>query len=366
MKSVLSIVGARPNFMKVAPVHRAFERRSADVSHAIIHTGQHYSPSMSDAFFQDLQMPQPAEFLDAGSGSHAEQTAKIMVRFEKVCLDRRPDLVLVAGDVNSTIACALTAAKCGIPVGHIEAGLRSFDRGMPEEINRIATDAICSHAFVTEQSGVDNLTREGFPPGSLYFVGNTMIDSLHFAMPAAGRANYAAALGCGPRSYALVTLHRPTNVDDPGRLRALLEILAVFSQRRTMIVPLHPRTRRNIGAFGLQSFVDDFPRLRILDPLGYIHFLSLLVDADFVLTDSGGIQEETTALGVPCITMRTTTERPVTCEIGTNRLVRPEPEPLREAITDLLERPRKKGAVPPLWDGKAAERIVEIIVKKIL
>lgn len=362
MKKVLSIVGARPNYMKVAPVHRAFEPYSGRVEHTIIHTGQHYSADMYDTFFQDLEMPEPAEFLDAGSGSHAEQTAKIMVRFEKVCLQRKPDLVLVAGDVNSTIACALTAAKCGIRVGHIEAGLRSFDRGMPEEINRIATDAICDYAFITEQSGLGNLRREGFPPERAFFVGNTMIDSLRFALPAARKAGMAAVLGLAPRSYALVTLHRPTNVDEPGQLRQLLEILVEVSCRCAMIVPLHPRTRKNIEAFGLDALVGAAPGLRIMEPLGYIRFLSLLVDADFVLTDSGGIQEETTALGISCITMRTTTERPITCELGTNRLVRPEPEPLREAIADLFEKPRKQGVVPPLWDGHAAERIASIIV----
>jgi UDP-N-acetylglucosamine 2-epimerase (non-hydrolysing) len=363
MKKVISVVGARPNYMKIAPVHRAFARYADGFEHLIVHTGQHYSQSMYDAFFEDLKMPEPAEFLDVGSASHAEQTARIMVRFEKVCLERRPDLVLVAGDVNSTIACALTATKCLMPVGHIEAGLRSFDRTMPEEINRIATDAICDYCFVTEQSGLDNLKREGFPAERMFLVGNTMIDSLHHALPAARGCGILRKMELSPRGYALVTLHRPSNVDEAQQLRQILEILAELSRRRTVVVPLHPRTRKNVDLFGLQPLIDGAPGLRVIDPLGYINFLALILDADFVLTDSGGIQEETTALGIPCLTMRTTTERPVTCEIGTNVLVPPEAEGLRRAIGDMLDKPRKTGKVPPLWDGKAAERIAEIIVR---
>lgn len=366
MKKVMSVVGARPNFMKIAPIHRALQQYRGIVHHGIVHTGQHYSAGMSDAFFRDLQMPEPVEYLGVGSGSHATQTAGIMIAFEKVCLDRKPDLVLVAGDVNSTIACALTAAKCGIKVGHIEAGLRSFDRFMPEEINRIATDSICDYCFVTEQSGMNNIKREGFPDERVFFVGNTMIDSLHFALPAARESRIRETLGVQKGRYVLVTLHRPPNVDEPDQLRQLLEILTEFSSRRTMVVPLHPRTRKNIAAFGLQSLIKENGSFLALDPLGYIDFLSLLVDADFVLTDSGGIQEETTALGVPCITMRTTTERPITCEIGSNRLVPPVAERLRRAIAEMIEGPRKKSSVPPLWDGKAAERIAEIIVTTCL
>jgi UDP-N-acetylglucosamine 2-epimerase (non-hydrolysing) len=365
MKKILSVVGARPNFMKIAPIHRAFQRFSECINHNIIHTGQHYSAEMSDAFFKDLQMPDPAEFLEVGSGTHAEQTAKIMVRFEKVCFDQKPDLVLVAGDVNSTIGCTLVAAKCGIPVGHVEAGLRSFDRSMPEEINRIATDSICDYCFVTEQSGMDNLKREGFTMERVFFVGNTMIDSLHFALPAARRSDIGRQLGLAPRSYALVTLHRPSNVDDPEQLRMLLDLLAEFSSHRKMVIPLHPRTRKNIDAFGLQHRVDGNKNMKIMEPLGYIQFLALMMNSDFVLTDSGGIQEETTALGIPCITMRTTTERPITCELGTNILVRPEVTALRGAISDILEKPRKTGTLPPLWDGKAAERIVALIAEQL-
>jgi UDP-N-acetylglucosamine 2-epimerase (non-hydrolysing) len=366
MKKILSVVGARPNYMKVAPVHRALEKYADEVQDFIIHTGQHYGAAMSDSFFQDLQMPEPAKFLDVGSGTHAEQTAKIMTRFEKVCLEEKPDLVLVAGDVNSTIACALTAVKCGIRVGHIEAGLRSFDRGMPEEINRVATDAICDYCFVTEQSGMDNLAREGFARERTFFVGNTMIDSLHFALPAARQSNILGQLGLAPKSYAAVTLHRPTNVDDPRQLRQLLEILVDLTKRRTVVIPLHPRTRKNLELFGLQSIVEENDNMKLIDPLGYVSFIALVLNADFVLTDSGGIQEETTALGIPCLTMRTTTERPITCEIGTNILVPPDAEPLTFAIAEMVDKPRKKGRIPPLWDGRAAERIAEIVVREML
>jgi len=365
MKTVLSVVGARPNYMKVAPVHKAFELYSDRIQHAIVHTGQHYSAAMSDVFFADLQMPQPIEFFEASSGTHAEQTGKIMVRFEQVCLERKPDLVLVAGDVNSTIACALTAAKCGIPVGHIEAGLRSFDREMPEEINRVATDSISTYAFVTERSGLANLSREGFPVERTFFVGNTMIDSLHFALPTARSAKQSASMGLAPRNYAVVTLHRPSNVDDPAQLRRLLEVLVSLSRRRTVVMPLHPRTRKNLREFGLDSIISGAHDFRLIDPLGYIRFLSLLLDADFVLTDSGGIQEETTALDIPCLTLRTTTERPVTCELGSNQLIRPEPDPLREALENLLEKPRKKATMPPLWDGQAAHRVVDALISVV-
>jgi UDP-N-acetylglucosamine 2-epimerase (non-hydrolysing) len=363
MKQVLSVVGARPNYMKIAPVHRALKRHEEKVRHIIIHTGQHYSSMMSDAFFHDLQMPKPAEFLNVGSGTHAEQTAKIMTRFEKVCLKWEPDLVLVAGDVNSTIACALTSVKCGIRVGHIEAGLRSFDRSMPEEINRIATDSISDYCFVTEQSGMNNLKREGFPRERIFFVGNTMIDSLYFALPAARRCHILKQLRLTPHCFTVVTLHRPSNVDDPKQLRQLLEILAELSKRIDVVIPLHPRTRKNIEAFGLNSLVGATQNVMLIDPLGYIDFLSLILHADFVLTDSGGIQEEATVLGIPCLTMRTTTERPITCEIGTNVLVPPESGRLHLAIADMLEKPRKKGIIPPLWDGKAAERIAEAILQ---
>jgi UDP-N-acetylglucosamine 2-epimerase (non-hydrolysing) len=403
---ILSVVGARPNFMKVAPLHRAFERWSAVVEHQIVHTGQHYDAAMSDAFFQDLSMPEPAYFLAAGGGSHAEQTAKIMLAFERVCLEARPALVLVVGDVNSTIACTLTAKKLGIPVAHVEAGLRSFDRTMPEELNRLATDALCDYAFVTEQSGVDNLLREGWQAETsastdpqpavspmprmpqmpqMFFVGNTMIDSLHHALPAAKAASVLDELALRERRYILATLHRPSNVDDKTQLAALLGVLRETAERHDLCVvfPVHPRTRKQIVEFGLQSDLQGETqnaaktgeRLILLEPQGYIRFLALMMNATLVLTDSGGVQEETTALGVPCLTLRTSTERPVTCTLGTNVLVQPNASAAQAAIElalekkegaeklENLERLGKRDAVPPLWDGHAAERIAAVLVR---
>ncbi len=365
MKKIISVVGARPNFMKVAPIHRAFDAYP-DYEHLILHTGQHYDAAMSDAFFQDLDMPQPAYFMGVGSGSHAEQTARVMVEFEKAMIELKPDFVIVVGDVNSTIACTLTAVKMGIPTAHVEAGLRSNDRGMPEEINRIATDSICDYWFVTEQSGLDNLLHNGSPLEKVFFVGNTMIDSLHYALPKAESSDILEQTGLTPKEYVLVTMHRPSNVDEPKQLGELLEILAGLSTKRTVVFPVHPRTRKNIAAHGLNPIIEQNPNLKLIDPQGYISFLALMKNSDFVLTDSGGIQEETTALGVPCMTIRTTTERPITCEIGTNTLVEPTSDSIRHAIDAMLNSPRKTGQIPPLWDGHAAERIAKIIVTQCL
>lgn len=363
MKKVISVVGARPNFMKVAPIHRAFAAYANKVEHSIVHTGQHYDAAMSDAFFRDLDMPAPAVFLGVGSASHAEQTARVMVAFEQICRELQPDMVIVVGDVNSTIACSLSAVKSGIPVAHVEAGLRSFDRSMPEEINRIATDAICDYCFVTEQSGLDNLYRENKAQDRIFFVGNTMIDSLHYALPVARSSAIVEELGLSKQGYAVVTLHRPSNVDNAEQLQSLLDVLCELSHKRRVVLPLHPRTRKNIEAFGLQKKLEAFPGVLLLEPQGYIQFLALMLNSDFVLTDSGGIQEETTALGIPCITMRTTTERPVTCEIGTNILVEPEADKLRVVLHGAIHNPRKLGVVPPLWDGRAAERIASTIIE---
>lgn len=366
MKKVISVVGARPNFMKVAPLHRAFQKYNAQCAHQICHTGQHYDAAMSDAFFNDLDMPEPTYFLGIGSGSHAEQTARVMVEFEKVCLEAKPDLIIVVGDVNSTIACTLTASKLHIKTAHVEAGLRSFDRTMPEEVNRIATDAIADYCFITEQSGLDNLRHDGFNPDNMFFVGNTMIDSLHYALPKAEQSVILSELNLQPRNYVLMTIHRPSNVDDREQLEMLLNIFRDIAKERDVVFPVHPRTRKNIAALGLQHLVDESPRMHLIDPQGYVNFLALMKNADFVMTDSGGIQEETTALGVPCITLRTTTERPVTCELGTNVLIQPNEQSIREAIHNTLHQPRKQGTVPPLWDGNAAERITDIIVNRIL
>lgn len=364
MKRILSVVGARPNFMKVAPIHRAFQAYADGIEHAIVHTGQHYDAAMSDAFFQDLDMPQPAFFLGVGSGSHAEQTARVMVGFEQVCQSHQPDYVIVVGDVNSTIACALTAVKCGIRVAHVEAGLRSFDRSMPEEINRMATDAIADDLFVTEISGVRNLQHDGISVERIHFVGNTMIDSMHYALPRARKSTVLASNGLDPKEYALITLHRPSNVDDREQLTMLMDVLASIALTTTVVFPVHPRTRKNIMEWGLHEKISD--RIRLIDPAGYVDFLSLMMHSSFVLTDSGGIQEETTALGIPCITARTTTERPVTVELGTNILVAPTSDAIHAAVATVRSGSNRPGVVPELWDGHAAERIAAIISSQCL
>ncbi len=366
MKRVWSVVGARPNFMKVAPVHRAFEAYADRAQHEIVNTGQHYSAEMSDAFFADLAMPTPAFDLNVGSGSHAEQTARVMIAFEKICQEQHPDLVIVVGDVNSTFAAAVTAVKCEIKVAHVEAGLRSFDRTMPEEINRVATDAVADFAFVTEASGKENLLKEGWDGQRIFFVGNTMIDSVYFALPKARQSPIVRQMGLTPRHYALVTLHRPSNVDVHDQLEGLLSVLVDLTKDRAVVFPVHPRTRKKMAEFGLDSVVAQAPALHLIEPQGYVSFLALMLDADFVLTDSGGIQEETTALGIPCLTLRTTTERPVTCALGTNRLVLPTPDALRAALTVLFAEPRTPAQVPPLWDGHAAERIVAAVLANCL
>ncbi len=362
-RRVISIVGARPNFMKIAPIHRAFLSYQ-NIEHMIIHTGQHYDKEMSDTFFNDLDMPHPDRFLGVGSGSHAEQTAKIMIALEKAFEELKPDLILVAGDVNSTIAAALTAVKMGIKVAHIEAGLRSFDRTMPEEINRIATDAICDYCFVTEKSGYENLIKEGFHENKIYFVGNTMIDSQKYALNKLYKSNIIKNLGLDKGVYILVTIHRPSNVDKKDQLQGLINVFNNVSKYRKIVFPVHPRTKKNIQNFGLNELIDTNENLIFINPVGYIDFLNLMLNSDFVITDSGGIQEETTALGIPCITIRTTTERPITTELGTNILIQPEPYIILQTINQFLEgkRPKKKAEIP-LWDGNAAIRIAEIINK---
>lgn len=360
---VISVVGARPNFMKIAPIHRAFLKVQEKVEHIIVHTGQHYDEKMSDAFFQDLEIPYPKIFLGVGSGSHAEQTARTMLEFEKICLREKPDLIIVVGDVNSTIACALTAVKLEIKVAHVEGGLRSFDRTMPEEINRIATDSICNYCFITEDSARINLAREGFPNENIFFVGNTMIDSQFFALEKAKQTNMLNVLNLSEKEYALATIHRPSNVDNKEQFEMMLDTFEYLAKYRKIILPMHPRTRKNLTLFGLQTKCDNIKNLIITEPLGYIDFLGLMLKCDFVITDSGGIQEETTTLRIPCITLRTTTERPVTTEIGTNILVKPVKENILKSFEDIIHKPRKQGIVPDLWDGKTGDRIVAIILK---
>ncbi len=366
MIKVISVVGARPNFMKVAPISRAFKKYEDKVKHYIVHTGQHYDVNMSDAFFKDLEIPQPDYFLGIGSGSHAVQTAKIMMEFENICNELKPDLIIVVGDVNSTVACTLTAVKMGIKVAHVEGGLRSFDREMPEEINRMVTDSICDCCFTTEKSANINLKKENYPEDRIYFVGNTMIDSQYFALSSAEKSNVVKELNLNVNQYVLATLHRPSNVDNVEQLTALIEILEYLSNKEKQIVlPLHPRTKKNLEKYNLYDRVKSIKTLILTEPKGYIEFLALMKNCAFVMTDSGGIQEETTSLLKPCLTLRTTTERPSTIEEGTNILVAPDKEKIIAELDKILSGQIKSGKVPELWDGKAAERITDIIVNRI-
>lgn len=366
MKEILSVVGARPNFIKVAPLDKAFEKYKDKVSHKIIHTGQHYDSIMSDAFFKDLDMPEPAFYLGIGSGSHAEQTARVMTEFEKTLLKYDFDMVIVVGDVNSTMAATITSVKLGVPVIHVEGGLRSFDRSMPEEINRVITDSICDYSFVTEQSAVDNLKKEGYPEDRIFHVGNVMIDSQYYAKDKAADSQILDDIGIKPREFALVTLHRPSNVDNENQLTMLFKALSELSLHRQVVFPVHPRTIKNMKQFGLYENIIRNDNIKLIEPVGFIDFLALMTAADFVITDSGGIQEETTALGVTCLTLRTTTERPITCEIGTNTLVLPEYENIKKEFDKIIAGNRKSGSVPELWDGRTSDRIADIIVNKLL
>ncbi|MFN4146408.1 MAG: non-hydrolyzing UDP-N-acetylglucosamine 2-epimerase [Runella sp.] len=358
---ILNIVGARPNFMKVAPLHRAFQQYP-HITSKIIHTGQHYDTKMSEVFFEQLQLPQPDYFLGVGGGTHAQQTAKIMLAFEEVMNTEKPDRVLVVGDVTSTIACALVAVKMHVPVIHVEAGLRSGDRRMPEEINRILTDSISDYLFVTEQAGLDNLLHEGVPPHKIFMVGNCMIDSLVHYRQKAQQLNVMPSLGVQTKSFVLMTMHRPANVDTPEGLTSILKIIENTAKHKTVVLPIHPRTAQNFERFGLQEQLQNQQNLILTEPQGYLEFLNLMENAALVITDSGGIQEETTYLQVPCLTFRDSTERPVTVELGTNQLLADlNPETVQEKVMEILEGRVKKGVIPPLWDGHAADRIAEIL-----
>ena len=363
MKKIISVVGARPNFMKIAPIHRAFQKYKDKVQHLICHTGQHYDEKMSKVFFDDLELPKPDFYLGVGSGSHAEQTAKVMMEFEKVLLQENPDMILVVGDVNSTIACSLTAAKLHIKVVHVEAGLRSFDRKMPEEVNRVLTDAISDYLFVTEKSGLENLKNEGVDDSKVFFVGNVMIDSLVYYLEKTNGRSILSDFGLEPQNYLLVTLHRPSNVDSKEQLTKLIGMLERLSEKRKVIFPIHPRTRKNLNDYNLLN--EDNNNLILTDPIGYIDFLTLTKNAELILTDSGGIQEESTYLGVQCITLRTSTERPVTVEVGTNQLLGNDLQKAEQTALEVLDGKKKEGKIPELWDGKAAERIAAILVDKL-
>lgn len=359
----MCVVGARPNFVKIAPILAAIDA-GARLDTALVHTGQHYDPSLNDRFFQDLSIRQPDVNLEVGSGSHAAQTANIMKRFDVAIDGWRPDAVLVVGDVNSTLAAALVAAKRLIPVVHVEAGLRSYDRTMPEEINRVLTDQISELLFITERSAADNLVREGIAQSRIHFVGNVMIDALRQSLlRAVPAAVTLAAAGVGTAArYSVATLHRPANVDDPYILKRLLAVLAEIGHELPVVFPLHPRTRQRIVDAGLAEALTT-PALRPIEPVGYLEMIGLLSGAALVLTDSGGLQEETTALGVPCFTLRETTERPITVEQGTSTIVGNDPSRIRAAYKDLVEIGGKKGRVPELWDGQASQRIAATLAR---
>jgi UDP-N-acetylglucosamine 2-epimerase (non-hydrolysing) len=354
---IVSVVGARPNFMKLAPVDRELVKRG--VEHVIVHTGQHYDPGMSDAFFEQLWIPAPDHDLGVGSGSHAQQTAAVMQRIEPIIVELRPDLVLVYGDVNSTVAAALVAAKLQVRVAHVEAGLRSGDWSMPEEINRVVTDRLSDLLFLPSRDAAEHLSAEGVPAERMHFVGNVMIDTLCWALPQALALDTPARHDVAGRPYAVVTLHRPANVDEPAALHQLFDALTRLATRVAVLFPVHPRTRKRVHELGLRAPAGR--GLRLLDPLGYLDILGLVAGAALVVTDSGGLQEETSFLGVPCLTVRPNTERPITCTQGTNRLVLPQ----RDAIVAAAERAlaRRSPARPVIerWDGRAAERIVRVV-----
>ena len=357
---IACVVGARPNFMKIGPVIEA-AAKFPSLTPLLVHTGQHYDDAMSKVFFEDLGLPRPDVHLGVGSDTHTKQTAKVMNAFEDLCLEHAPDYVLVVGDVNSTLACSLVASKLRIRLGHVESGLRSFDRDMPEEINRLVTDTLADDLFTSCADAAPNLLREGVAAERIHFVGNVMIDSLVHHRERAAQSAALTDLGVGPRGYILVTLHRPSNVDDPAVFRGILEALGHLSRHLPVLFPVHPRTRNRIREFGFEEILAARPGLRLADPLGYLDFLKLEDNAALVVTDSGGIQEETTFMGVPCLTVRLNTERPVTVTEGTNELVGIDPERIVTAGDRVLREGGKAGKVPELWDGKAGERIAAVL-----
>ncbi|VFQ47466.1 non-hydrolyzing UDP-N-acetylglucosamine 2-epimerase [Desulfoluna butyratoxydans] len=362
MLKVINVVGARPNFMKMAPIIEAMNLHPDEIDHILLHTGQHYDEKMSESFFDDLGMPVPDINLGVGSGSHAEQTAAIMVEFEKVCRHEEPDLVIVVGDVNSTMACTITAKKMGISVAHVEAGLRSRDMAMPEEINRLCTDVLCDYLFTTDRIANENLRAEGVPQEKIFFVGNVMIDTLLKHRLLAEKMTLKDDWGLQTGKYATLTIHRPSNVDDPETLKGILDALQEISNEIPVIFPVHPRTRKMAEEYGLTDYFSrDLPvnGIWMTQPLGYLDFLHLNMHAAMVLTDSGGLQEETTVLRVPCITMRHNTERPITCEMGTNVIVGNRPEKILSAARNVLNGMVRPAMIPEKWDGNASQRIVD-------
>ena len=372
---VIQVVGARPNFMKVAPLHRAIQQLSGWTS-KIVHTGQHFDAKMSDVFFTQLELPKPDYFLGIGGGSHTEVTAHIMLAFEKIVADEKPDLIIVVGDVTSTLACTLVAIKMGIPVAHVEAGLRSFDRTMPEELNRLLTDSVANYLFVTEESGLNHLKNEGVPDEKVFFSGNVMIDSLvryqekaknstiltDLGLQPSDSGQSSSEFGLIPSNYIVMTMHRPANVDTEKGLLSILELMELSAQKTKIVFPIHPRTRAHMDKFGLTKRMEAVPNLILTEPLGYLEIIQLMSHAKAILTDSGGIQEETTYLGIPCLTFRDSTERPVTVTLGTNQLLADlDPQKTYQALEKILAGEVKKGSIPPLWDGHAAERIANTL-----
>ncbi len=362
MQKIHLIAAARPNFMKIAPLYHAL-KKAEGIAPSIVHTGQHYDVKMSDAFFKDLMLPEPHLHLGIGSGTHAEQTGRVMIAYEKVLMEDPPDLVVVVGDVNSTVAATLAAVKLGIKVAHLEAGLRSFDRTMPEEINRIVTDALADILWTPSSDGDENLLSEGVAREKIECVGNIMIDSLEMMRPAIEKENAVARMGVTGKSYGIVTLHRPSNVDDPGALKIITEALIHLSNKIPLLFPVHPRTRKNLVDQKLMERMEAAENISLLNPLGYVEFMNLVFSSHLVVTDSGGIQEETTYLGIPCLTLRPNTERPITITHGTNRLCKPED--LQLMANDALSSSRAESKKPPLWDGRTAERVV-VAIKKLL
>ena len=360
---IINIVGARPNLPKIAPLIREMQRHP-EIEPVLVHTGQHYDEALSDIFFRQMGIPTPHVNLEVGSGSHAAQTAEVLKRVEPVLIEQQPDLVLVVGDVNSTMAVSLAAVKLGIPVAHVEAGLRSFDRSMPEEINRVLTDALADFLFVTEEDAIQHLLKEGRPRESIYFVGNVMIDALRHFLPVAQKSRIGEDLdlknAANWQRFGVLTLHRPSNVDSTEKLTELLGAIDAIAAQIPVIFPVHPRTQQRLTQAGIKTH----PQLKLIPPVGYLDFLCLLSKATLVLTDSGGIQEETTALGVPCLTLRENTERPITISEGTNLLIGTDPAKILVAAQHILAGKGKAGRIPPFWDGHAAERIVEVLLRK--
>lgn len=364
---VINVVGARPNFMKIAPLMHEFKKHQS-IDALLVHTGQHYDDNMSKLFFEDLEIPEPDVYLEVGSGTHAHQTSEIMKRFEPLLLKEKPDLVIVVGDVNSTIACALCAVKLGIKVAHVEAGLRSFDKSMPEEINRILTDSISDYLFTTETSAEKNLLKEGIDKSKIYFVGNVMIDTLEKSKAKSQKSKILEKLGLKPKGYALLTLHRPSNVDNRDNLLNIFEALGVISKHIRIVFSVHPRTKNSLESFNIipdtRHPIPDtrYNNILFIDPLGYLDFMKLTMESRLVLTDSGGMQEETTVLDVPCVTLRNNTERPITVEQGTNTVVGTDKKRIIKEALNKLNAESNGRLMPELWDGRAAQRIVNILV----